>query len=137
VKAAFLTLLSAAALARGATQAEVVAATLVLEAGTEGRRGMEAVREVIVNRALARQTHQFAVVSEPRQFSCWNGRRLVAGVAEARSSPAWPAAWAIIHGPRTNHVGDATHYYAPRLASPAWAAGRPARTIGRHAFLRL
>lgn len=129
-------LLLAAVCARAATPAEVVAATLVLEAGVEGRRGMEAVREVILNRAIAKGTHQLAVVREPKQFSCWNGRPLAAGVAEAKRSAVWPEAWAIIHGPRTRHVGDATHYFAPRLASPAWAAGQPARNIGRHAFLR-
>ncbi len=33
------------------SQTEVVAATLIMEAGGEGREGMEAVREVIANRA--------------------------------------------------------------------------------------
>jgi len=135
VKSLVVILGMSTALAGAATPAEVVAATLVLEAGGEGRRGMEAVREVIVNRAIAKGTHQLAVVRERRQFSCWNGRPLAAGVAAAKRSPAWREAWAIIHGPRTNHVGDATHYFAPKLASPAWAAGKPARTIGRHAFL--
>ena len=121
-------------LAHSATPVEVIAAPLVLEAGGEGRRGMEAVREVIVNRAIAKGTNQLAIVLKPRQFSCWNGRPLAAGVSEAKRSAAWPCALAIATGPRTSHVGPATHYIAPRLASAAWARGRPLATVGRHAF---
>jgi hypothetical protein len=92
------------------------------------------VREVILNRAILGQTNQLAVVRKPRQFSCWNGRSLQSGVAEAKRSAGWPCALTIATGPRTSHVGPATHYVAPRLASPAWARGRPLATVGGHAF---
>lgn len=96
---------------------------------------MEAVREVIINRAILGRTSQSAVVLEPRQFSCWNGRRVSRAVAEAKASPAWPTALAIVDGPRTAHVGGATHYFAPGLVRrPAWATGTLYR-FGRHAFL--
>ena len=134
IAAALAILALCATLTRAATPAEVIAATLVLEAGVEGRRGMEAVREVILNRATLARTSQVAAVRKPKQFSCWNGRSLESGVAEAKRSAVWPCALAIATGPRTGHVGPATHYLAPRLAGAAWATGRPLATVGRHAF---
>ena len=52
---------------------EIVAATLILEAGGEYAYGsMQAVHEVILNRAVKRRLTPKQVCLQRKQFSCWN-----------------------------------------------------------------
>ena len=64
---------------------EIVAATLILEAGGEYATGsMEAVNEVIRNRAAKRKLTTKQVCLQRKQFSCWNSGRIDQLLAKAK-----------------------------------------------------
>jgi len=61
--------------ATGATHQDIIATTLILEAGGEYSEGaMEAVHEVIYNRSIKRNKSMAEVCLQKWQFSCWNGK---------------------------------------------------------------
>jgi spore germination cell wall hydrolase CwlJ-like protein len=98
---------------------DVVTACLIGEAGGEGRVGMEAVMEVIRNRAKARfgndsALSMYKIVSAPKQFSYFNAG-IDAGVARAKKHPKWKEAQNILKSAATNHTKGSTHYYAASL----------------------
>jgi hypothetical protein len=129
-------------------QYEVVVACLVLEAGGEGKIGMEAVNEVLNNRAKQKfgndaVSSKYAVAIAPKQFSCFNGGTEYA-VQAAKKHPNWSTAENIVKAAPTNHTNGARYYYANRgrnaIKPPSWAAvylKRGAKTvqIGNHLFL--
>jgi len=120
-----------------AKKIEAVAATLVLEAGGEGRKGMEAVYEVIHNRAHKRHKSLYEVVVAPKQFSCFNSG-VDQGIARAKKHPKWNVAMDILKSPLTNHTHGADHYHTHNV-HPSWGrtlVQRGARTlaIGGHLF---
>ena len=58
-----------------ATDAEIVAATIILEAGGEyAPNALQAVNEVIQNRAIKRRMMPSEVCFQRLQFSCWNNK---------------------------------------------------------------
>ena len=116
------------------SQTEVVAATLIMEAGGEGRQGMEAVREVISNRAKGKT--EMSVCLAPKQFSCWNGISVQAGIKKAKRHPNWNVALQIAKAAPTNHTRRATHYHTTKV-SPSWSK-KLAQTvkIKNHVFYR-
>lgn len=116
----------------------IVATCLILESGGEGRRGMEAVREVIHQRSAERHLTESAVCIQRRQFSCFNGVSWQDAVDKARRHPRWQLAVEIASGQPTTHwTAGANHYCTTRI-SPAWAKGRtPVAVIGNHKFYRL
>jgi spore germination cell wall hydrolase CwlJ-like protein len=116
------------------SQTEVVAATLIMEAGGEGRQGMEAVREVIANRA--KNKSEIIVCLAPKQFSCWNGIAVGTGIDKARKHPRWELALKIAKAAPTNHTKGSTHYHTTKV-SPSWAK-KLAQTvkIKNHIFYR-
>ena len=116
------------------SQTEVVAATLIMEAGGEGRQGMEAVREVISNRAKGKT--EMSVCLAPKQFSCWNGISVQAGIKKAKRHPNWNVALQIAKAAPTNHTRRATHYHTTKV-SPSWAKklGQTVK-IKNHVFYR-
>ena len=116
------------------SQSEVVAATLIMEAGGEGRQGMEAVREVISNRAKGKT--EMSVCLAPKQFSCWNGISVQAGIKKAKRHPNWNVALQIAKAAPTNHTRRATHYHTTKV-SPSWSK-KLAQTvkIKNHVFYR-
>lgn len=120
-------------------QIEAVAAVLVMEAGGEGRRGMEAVCEVIRNRAELHETTVVKIVADPWQFSCLNGTTIDKLVARAMRSKAWPIACEVAAGAETHRTRGATHYYAKTMKTPpAWArAFKPCAVVGRHKFFKI
>jgi|APGre2960657404_1045060.scaffolds.fasta_scaffold109196_2 spore germination cell wall hydrolase CwlJ-like protein len=136
-----LTLLSGAALSlRGqsatvsVSRGEIVAATLILEAGGEAdSRAMAAVREVIANRA--KNKTELAVCLAPKQFSCWNKIPVERGIEIAKRHPKWSYALALVNQ-KTNYTSGATHYHAQKV-SPSWAK-KLAKTvqIGHHIFYK-
>lgn len=109
--------------------------TLVLEAGGEGYAGMEAVGEVIRNRALKAHIGVNEVVMRPKQFSCWNDRliakerlSMVSDKTWRVANDAWGASQTLL---QTHH---ATHYHTLD-SHPYWSKGkRPTVIIGHHAF---
>ena len=120
----------------------IVAWTLYLEAGGEGREGIDLVASVIANRAQAGNRSVLDVCLEPRQFSAWNDKPVPAGWVMDRIAPndsAWSycllVAKALCSG-AFRPCTDATHYHARHVA-PAWASGMTKVNSHRgHVFYR-
>jgi hypothetical protein len=118
-----------------ASTGEIVAATLILEAGGEADpRAMAAVREVIANRA--KKTNEISVCLAPKQFSCWNTFSLAKGIQIAKKHPKWAQALKIAKSNPVNYTKGATHYHTTKV-SPSWK-NKLARTvkIGNHLFYK-
>jgi spore germination cell wall hydrolase CwlJ-like protein len=114
-----------------------VAACIILEAGGEGKIGMEAVNEVIQNRAAAQHKSPYEIVTAPKQFSCFNAG-IDAAVAKAKAHPYWKEAVEIAKSPITNHTHGARFYHALK-SNPSWAPkllkhGAKVIIIGHHKF---
>jgi len=116
---------------------EIVAATLILEAGGEYATGsMEAVNEVIRNRAAKRKLTTRQVCLQRKQFSCWNSGRIDQLLAKAKRHPRFSEAMAIVTGSPTNYTGGADHYHAD-YCDPYWASSmKKTCTIGKHLFYK-
>lgn len=118
---------------------DVVAATLILEAGGEYSQGaMEAVHEVIHNRTVKRKMHMSAVCLQKWQFSCWNGKDINDNIAKAKKHPRWNEAMKVVDTAQmTNYTNGADHYYAEYIQEPYWASSLERTTkIGRHIFFK-
>lgn len=124
---------------------ELLARTLMAEAGGEGLQGMLAAGSVINNRLNAGGYGDSleGVIMKPGQFSAWNGVTGYAGgeggLDMANMTPseqAYQAADAILSGQYQDPTGGATHYYNPAAANPAWGAqgGGDWTRIGNHVF---
>lgn len=120
-----------------AKESEIVAATLILEAGGEYAYGsMQAVHEVILNRAVKRRLTAKQVCLQRKQFSCWNSGKIAALLAKAKRHPRWHEALAIVHSAPTNYTGGADHYHAD-YCDPYWASSmQKTCKIGRHIFYK-
>lgn len=134
--------LSVAAYASSLVASDTVAACLILEAGGEGRVGMQAVANVIANRSAKSGKSLEREALKKWQFSCFNGISKEAAVAKARKHSAWPVAAELAKEAESGALPDithgATHYYAPKVCgTPAWAWKLPyCGTIGNHKFHR-
>ena len=130
---------------------DVLARTLWGEARGEGRKGMEAVACVILNRVrIARSKGKYwwgnniiQVCQKPYQFSCWNRRdpnfQKLQSVDEKNIYfvTALRIARRAVLKTLKDETGGATHYHAKNI-SPYWARGKtPTIEIGKHAFYRL
>ncbi|WP_226552980.1 cell wall hydrolase [Celeribacter naphthalenivorans] len=134
-----------AAIGQPSGDRDLLAKTLMAEAGGEGAQGMLAAGAVIDNR---RKTGGYGdgfdgVIMKPGQFSAWNGVTGYAngqgGLDMARMKPsedAYRVADAILSGQYQDPTGGATHYYNPAAANPAWGqkAGGDWQRIGNHVF---
>ena len=116
---------------------EIVAATLILEAGGEYSTGsMEAVNEVIRNRAAKRKLTTRQVCLQRKQFSCWNSGRIEQLLAKAKRHPRFNEALAIVNGKPTNYTGGADHYHAD-YCNPYWTSSmKKTCIIGKHIFYK-
>lgn len=116
------------------SRGEIVAATLILEAGGEADpRALAAVREVIANRA--KNKTEISVCLAPKQFSCWNKISVERGIEIAKQHPKWPQALALVKQ-QTNYTNGATHYHAKKV-SPSWAKKLVVtKEIGHHVFYK-
>ena len=121
------------------TSRQFCAATLILESGGEGREGMQAVWEVVWQRAKLRKLTPLGVVTQRKQFSCLNSITPGRAIATAQKHPMWRHAWGIVSAPPvTQLTGKADHYHATTIKPPYWAdATKATVTIGRHKFYRL
>jgi hypothetical protein len=128
---------------------DIIALCLVLEAGGEGYRGMEAIMHVINNRADGDPKKWKSVVLKPKHFSCFNGSNrynlpgLMAKAKTLRSGgySVWNQAKYIVD---TIHnsidiTKGATHYHASNMRRyPKWASPYNRTTIiNRHIFYRI
>lgn len=118
------------------TDTEVVAATLILEAGGEkDPRGMPAVREVISNRATKRKMTEASVCLQKLQFSCWNGGNIQSKITKAKRHPKWDRALLLARSSQSNFTGGSDHYHTTSV-SPSWSKRLRVRCIiGNHIFL--
>jgi len=125
--------------ATGASHQDIVATTLILEAGGEYSLGaMEAVHEVIYNRSIKRNKSMSEVCLQKWQFSCWNDKDIDQNIAKAKKHPRWNQAMKIVNtAEMTNYTHGADHYYADYIKPPYWAKSMTRTTqIGRHIFFK-
>ena len=116
----------------------IVAATLIMEAGGEYHEGsLEAVYEVIYNRAIEKNQSFSEVCLAPKQFSCWNGKDIMSAVEKASQHPRWNEAMKIAYeDPKTNYTMGADHYHADYVR-PYWADSLTRTVkIGLHIFYK-
>ena len=136
----------------GVSDEDIVAATLVGEAGAEGTRGMQAIRNVLDNRAKKKNTSAAREAIRPKQFSMWN--KATAGVSipsDFKSSKLlnvinmykdhehWEDAAKLSSGNVKDITGGATFYYASggsnKIGPPYWAKNwKQTAVIGNHTF---
>lgn len=120
---------------------DIIAATLVGEAGGEGREGMQAVMNVIMNRAKGDITKAPKVCLKHKQFSMWNGKQVNDIVPSAKKHKKWNEAVELVNmakaGKLNDITGGADFYYNPKLAKPDWAKiFTKTTTIGNHIFYK-
>jgi spore germination cell wall hydrolase CwlJ-like protein len=116
----------------------IVAATLIMEAGGEYDEGsLEAVYEVIYNRAIKKNQSFSEVCLARKQFSCWNGKDIMSAVEKASQHPRWNEAMKIAYeDPKTNYTMGADHYHADYVR-PYWADSLTRTVkIGLHIFYK-
>jgi len=135
----FGSILAAAAAAAAVPAQEIIAATLVLEAASDGAPGMQAVANVIGNRSRQNGTHPVGEVTKPKQFSALNHITPEEAVQKARRDRMWPVALILADLLLKDDLPDltygATHYHAPGGAY--WSTSmRKTTCIGRHTFYR-
>lgn len=120
-----------------ATKQEIVAATLIAEAGGETAFGaMEAVHEVILNRSVKRNLSTDKVVLQKYQFSCWNGKNIDSVVSKAKKHSKWKQALQIVNSSKTNLTKGADFYHT-KSVSPSWKNSFvQTKVIGSHIFYR-
>ena len=126
------------------TDQQLLAATMVAEAGGEGSNGMIAVGNVVKNRITTGRgpgSTVSSVIMAPSQFSAWNNQDPNAYVSTVQNTPTYQTAYNLAGQVLSGQVGDntngATSYYNPKLASPAWGnSGTVTATLGNHTFLK-
>lgn len=131
----FLALTSALA---AYTDEEIVATTLILEAGGEYVHGsMEAVNEVIQNRAKKRNMSEAKVCLQRFQFSCWNYKSVSENIQKAKRHTRWGEAMRIVKSSvKTNFAKGADHYHSIHV-DPYWNEYlTPTARIGNHIFYK-
>lgn len=127
--------------------AYVVIGTVWEEAKGEGKAGMHAILNVIMNRAKGDISKARDEVLKPNQFSIWNNvsdpegysiRLAKQTVNEESYQIAVQLVDAAMKGKLPDITGGATHYYNPKKASPSWAnVLRVTKIIGNHKFMKL
>lgn len=131
---------------------DVLARTIFGEARGEPVEGMEAVANVVLNRAKISEARGgrywwgvgiIGVCQKPYQFSCWNKgdpsyhRLINVTNKNIHFATAIRVARRAAIGVLKDNTSGATHYHADYV-SPYWAKGeKPVKTIGRHIFYKL
>lgn len=134
-----------------AEKAILAAATLWHEARGEGKEGMQAVLNVIMNRAGGKFDEIDKIILKPKQFSCWNSvsdpKTTASEMAQKASdgklsdSQQFKEAAALvklaIDGKLSDITGSAKYYFNPKLAKPKWAEKlTKTKSIGNHDFYK-
>lgn len=110
---------------------DTVARTLWGEARNQGEKGMQAVCNVIMNRAHNPRWwghDPISVCKMPYQFSCWladdpnRNKLMVVTTADPFFKQAMAIATQAISGELEDATENADSYYATYLAPPTWAA---------------
>jgi N-acetylmuramoyl-L-alanine amidase len=120
---------------------EIVAATLIHEAGGERAEGMQAVCNVILNRAGGDPSQAARACLAPHAFSPWNAKSQSAVINKAKAHPCWSQALMTaeqaLRGALPDITGGANHFYDHKRGAPPWAV-KMVRTkvIGGQTFLK-
>jgi spore germination cell wall hydrolase CwlJ-like protein len=129
----------------------ILAATIWGEARGEGTNGMQAVLNIIMNRAKGNFSKAVAVALKPKQFSFWNkihdpakyalelanSQRSKNDLDHKRYMDALRLVDDARKGTLPDITGGATFYFNPKLANPSWAKEMViTKQIGNHKFLR-
>jgi spore germination cell wall hydrolase CwlJ-like protein len=103
------------------SKTEIVAATLIAEAGGEkDSRAMHAVAEVIYNRSISRKISPAQVCLQPKQFLCWNNKDVEGGIEKAKKHKKWANALQIAQNlGSTNYTKNAQFYHTTKV-NPSW-----------------
>lgn len=134
------------------TNAYVVATTIWQEAKGEGRSGMQAVLNVIMNRAKGNFTNVVGIVLKPKQFSVWNGvtdpQETAMAIAKRcreqtlEGCEMFPTALTLVEkamkGKLEDITGGATFYFNPKKVTPSWTKKLvKTKRIGNHDFYKI
>ena len=124
----------------------LLAAVIIAEAGAEGRKGMEAVYEVVWQRASLQERSYLAVITQRKQFSCLNGVKHDALIKRMSKHKHYEwVRWGLLSfPPLTVHTchgekvirNRADHYFAHKKVKPYWSNGKGKEVIGNHTFER-
>ena len=120
------------------SKTEIVAATLIAEAGGErDSRAMHAVAEVIYNRSISRKLSPMQVCLQRKQFSCWNGKDVETEIEKAKKHKKWANALQIAQNlGSTNYTKNAQFYHTTKI-NPSWNKKMLATvTIENHKFYK-
>ena len=127
----------------------LLAAVLIAEAGGEKdfKVALEAVYEVVWQRASLGHTNYLAVITKPKQFSCLNGVKhdeLIERMSKHKHYE-WVRWGLLSFPPLTVHTvpdgqkklirNRADHYFAHGKVKPYWSNGT-GKVIGNHTFER-
>ena len=130
---------------------ELLARTIMAEAGNQRDQDMFAVGNVIMNRLRQGGGTLKNVILSPAQFSPWNTTTLpdgsllyAAGKDQGRdmgaikpSAKAYEIADLLLSGEVRDNTGGATHFFNPKISNPKWAEGMSNKTkIGSHVYGR-
>jgi spore germination cell wall hydrolase CwlJ-like protein len=135
------------------TNAYIVIATLYGEARGEGEAGMQAVLNVIMNRANGNFSKAKELVLAPKQFSMWNGvsdpatfainlgkqvrDNEVGGKDKAMYMKAAGLVDQAMKGTLKDITGGAQYYFNPSIVLPSWAKSmKKTVSIGNHDFYK-
>src|SRR5581483_3101923 len=122
-----------------------IARTIFGEARGEGKHGMQAIANTIMNRVAKKSWYgltPYEVCHKPWQYSCWNAAdpncQIINDVDNTVPvfCDALQIAGNAISGGLDDITGGATHYYNKHMAQPPeWAEGKtPCASIGSHLF---
>jgi 5'(3')-deoxyribonucleotidase len=122
---------------------EVVAATLIGEAGGEGESGMQAIMNVIMNRTKQNYDNAAKACLMPYQFSMWNRHQSDTGsvIQKAKKHPKWNKALELVDKAKKGQLSDITNgadfYFPPKVVTPKWAKKfEKVATVGNHDFYK-
>ena len=129
------------------TDREMLARTLMAEAGNQGYGGQIAAGSVIMNRVGGGGGYGNGlrgVILQPGQFSAWNSLTGYAGGEQGQDMPnirpsaeVYKATDDLLSGRYTDPTGGALNYYNDKVSNPNWGearAGGEWRRIGDHLF---
>ena len=137
----------------GISDSDIIASTLVGEAGGEKKEGMTAVYNVLKNRYNKKQTSLSGEALRPGQFDVWkkawegvkirsdfDANKIKSIIQIYKNSQSWKKSWdiaqEIIKEDPSDTTGGASHYYAHNKVSrpSTWEGWQKTKVIGGHTF---
>lgn len=133
----------------GVDDSEIIASTIIGEAGGEGNKGMIAIKNVLDNRAKKKGTSAAGEALRPKQFSMWNSatsgvstrddfdpKKIQSIIDQNKTHSKWSMALKIARGSYTDITKGANMYYAhKKINPPYWTKDwEETAIIGNHTF---